>query len=66
MLDLKSGYGKKVKVTTIDNEVFEGLYCTHTNALDNEPEVESITIEKGNGLTEIYAPEIKSIEILQN
>ena len=52
--------GKFVRVKTTDGKVFEGKASDYTSAWDNDPEIESITV----GCVELYAPEIKSVEIL--
>ena len=59
-MNLKEAHGKKVRVTMNDGEVFEGLAYDYTSALDNDPDPESITINN----IELYAPEIKSIELI--
>ena len=52
-----------LKVITLDGKVITGPYGGFTQALDNEPEIASICIEKiGYGI-EIYENEIKSIEV---
>ena len=60
--------GKKVNVTLKDGSVLEGSCSFFTQALDNEPEEASITLDnvKKDGvpmfhLTEIMEHEIKSI-----
>lgn len=40
--------------------MFEGIAYDYTSALDNEPDPESISI----GVFELYAPEIKKIELI--
>lgn len=52
--------GKKVRITTDDNQVFQGIACDYTDADDNEPEIASICI----GNIEFREDEIKSIEII--
>lgn len=54
-----------LKVITLDGKVITGPYGGFTQALDNEPEIASICIEKiGYGI-EIYENEIKSIGIIE-
>ncbi|MBU3226796.1 hypothetical protein [Clostridium algidicarnis] len=57
--------GKSLKVVCIDNQVIKGKCDGYTQALDNEPEIASISIErtKDYGI-EIYENEIKSIEVI--
>ena len=52
--------GKKVRITMDDEKVFEGIAYDYSSALDNEPDPESISI----GVFELYAPEIKKIELI--
>ena len=51
--------GKTVRVTFRDGDEMTGFVNCYTSALDNEPDPESIMI----GNIELYAPEIKSIEL---
>ena len=57
--------GKSLKVVCIDNQVIKGKCDGYTQALDNEPEIASISIErtKDYGI-EIYENEIRSIEVI--
>lgn len=61
--------GKKVRLTDIDNEVFEGVVSDYIYPEDNEPEgIAAIDIENcpqrdGQGVS-FYENEIKSIEII--
>lgn len=59
--------GKRIRVTFDDGQELVGVACDYTSALDNEPDPESISIDTGvpGMLTEIYACEIKSIEVLK-
>lgn len=52
--------GKKVRITLSDGSVIEGWAYDYTSALDNEPDPESISVNS----TELYAPEIKEIELI--
>lgn len=52
--------GKKIRITTDDGKIFEGMAYDYIPSQDNIPEIASITIEH----TEIYENEIKSIEML--
>ncbi|HEX2986142.1 MAG TPA: hypothetical protein VHO71_04930 [Caproiciproducens sp.] len=61
-LELYQFEGKNIRITCTNGKVFSGFCCTVTQALDNEPEVASIVIERERmGLTEIMLPEIQSI-----
>jgi len=51
--------GKNVKITLFNGQIFEGEAYDYTQAIDNTPEIASITIFH----TELYENEIKSIEI---
>lgn len=52
---------EQVKVTCIDGETINGVWEGWTSAQDNEPEEESILINRPPELIEICASEIKSI-----
>ncbi|KOF56625.1 MULTISPECIES: hypothetical protein [Clostridium] len=56
--------GKRIKVTCIDGKIIEGNCDCYTQALDNEPEIASISIDKGSYGIELYENEIKSIEVI--
>ena len=66
MIDLKEYWplnGKRIKVTCTDGQVITGEWIDWTSELDNEPDPESITVEKPWGeQIEIYICEIASIE----
>lgn len=55
--------GKNVSVTMVDGEVFTGVLYGYVSAVDNEPDPESIVIDRGE-LTELLTEEIKMIEVL--
>ena len=63
-MNIRTGYGKQVKVSCTDGKVFKGFYCIFTRAGDNEPEIASLTLETPEGLIEILEPEIEAIEVL--
>ena len=54
--------GKNVRITLLNGKVFQGRAYDYTSSLDNEPDPESIAIDN----TELYAPEIKSIELVED
>lgn len=55
--------GKQIRVTCNDGKVFIGKCTDYTQALDNEPEIDSIGLETTGLSYEIYENEIKSIEV---
>lgn len=56
--------GKKIRVNCLSGEVFEGKCTDFTQALDNEPEIDSIGLESAGLNYELYENEIESIEII--
>jgi len=62
--ELYKYWGKKVKVTCSDGQIILGHCRYFTQAIDNEPEIASITIDNSLGLTEIYQNEIMTIEVI--
>lgn len=56
--------GKKVKITLEEDEVLQGKCVEFTKAIDNDPEIDSIDVKIKDKVYEIYANEIKSIEVL--
>lgn len=52
--------GKNVKVTTKEGQTFEGKAYDYTAALDNTPEIASISI----GHTELFENEIQSVQLI--
>lgn len=68
VLKLWEYLGKKIRLIDTDGRVFEGRCNGYTQALDNEPEVASVSIKTEPGADyayEIYENEIKSIEIIE-
>lgn len=57
--------GKKIKVICIEGEVVKGKCNGYIQALDNEPEIASITIDAGKIDYEIYENEIAKIEVVE-
>lgn len=57
---------KKVIVKSNDenDEPLIGMLDSWTSTLDNEPDGESITVDTGNGLFEVFIEDIKSIELI--
>ncbi|KAE9633800.1 hypothetical protein GND95_08705 [Defluviitalea raffinosedens] len=56
--------GKEIKVICSNGRVLSGFCVYFTQALDNEPEIASITVNNHLGFTEIYQNEIETIEII--
>ena len=63
--------GKNIKVICNDGQIIKGKCDEYTQALDNEPEIASISIASisiariGYGI-EIYENEIESIEVIDS
>lgn len=57
-MTLYESWGKVVRITTNDGQVFQGKATDYVSALDNEPDPASICI----GDTELHENEIVSIE----
>lgn len=53
-----------LRIIGIDGTIIEGLYEGFTQALDNEPEIASISIQGNGYIISIDEDEIKSIEII--
>jgi hypothetical protein len=67
-LNLWEYAGKRVRVVTVDGQVFEGDCTDYTQPLDNDPEIASIgvvTQPKSGFAYELYENEIKSIEVIE-
>lgn len=66
MIDLKKHWplnGQEIAVTCTDGQVITGKWIDWTSEQDNEPDPESITVEKPWGeQIEIYVNEIKAIQ----
>ncbi|WP_099320559.1 hypothetical protein [Anaerococcus sp. Marseille-P3625] len=62
--NLKKYSNKKIRVTTKNQSVFTGVYSIYTPAGDNEPEIESISLETPERYYDIDTPDIIKIEIL--
>ncbi len=59
--------GKRIKITTYAGNVFEGDCCSYTQALDNEPEIDSIwLLDTDKTAIEFFENEIEKIEITRN
>ncbi|WP_311480775.1 hypothetical protein [uncultured Anaerococcus sp.] len=62
--NLKKYYNKKIKVFTKNNEIFIGKFTLHTKPGDNDPEIESISLETPERYYDINTTDIIKIEIL--
>ena len=51
----------EISVRLKDDSVFTGLFMNWTSEQDNEPDGESIMIQSGPVITEIYIADIKEI-----
>lgn len=65
-MKLNEFFNKNVKITDIDNEVWNGHVETYTPAIDSEEELDEISIRKKGGehLINFNESEIKSIEVI--
>ena len=63
-MELWEYVGKKIKVSCLNGKIFSGKCTDYTQALDNEPEVESIGLNADGLSYELYENEIKSIEMI--
>lgn len=53
---------ENIKIICSDGQIISGVWIDSTSEADNEPDGESITIEKPTGeLVEIFVSDIKSI-----
>lgn len=56
--------GKEIKVTCLNGKIFNGKCTDFTQALDNEPEIDSIGLNVNGISYELYENEIKSVEVI--
>lgn len=62
--EFASFVGKNIKIEFADGESLEGKCFYYTQALDNEPEIASMSVQTHDrGAIEVYQNEVKSIEI---
>ena len=52
--------GKQIQVVTNDGYIFEGEFFAYISAADNEPDPESIVVDR----TELYTNEIRSLSVM--
>lgn len=62
--NLKKFYNKKVKVTDCYNKEYIGIFNLYTKPGDNDPEIESISLDTPQKYYDIDTPDIINIEIL--
>lgn len=62
--NLKKYSNKKIKVITKNNKEFIGIYSIYTPPGDNDPEIESISLETSERYYDINTPDIIKIDIL--
>ena len=62
--NLKKYYDKNIKVLTQNKEYFIGKFTLYTKPGDNDPEIESISLETPERYYDINTPDIIKIEIL--
>lgn len=63
--NLKEYYNNKIKVFTKDKDSDIGTFTLDTKIGDNDPEIESISLETPDRYYDIYTEDIINIEILQ-
>ncbi len=56
--NLKKYYNKKIKIFTKNNEIFIGKFTLYTKPGDNDPEIESISLETSERYYDINTPDI--------
>lgn len=67
MKNLQEYEDKKIKVFYKDGEVITGDCIDYTEAYDNDPEMDSITVDTGEEIKRlIFVDEIKTIEIIED
>ncbi len=62
--NLRKYFNKNIRVVEKNGKVSEGVFSLYTKAGDNEPEIESISLDKENGYFDIDTPNIKTIELI--
>lgn len=67
LLDYENLLDKKVTVTCTDGTTFTGIWSDWSSAADNEPDPESIILDRANGAgpVELFVNEIASIQEAQ-
>lgn len=64
-MELKDYVGERIRVTDIDDQIFEGNCVDDAQSADNDPEIASIAVDTGSLTYEIYENEIISIEVIE-
>ncbi|WP_371190543.1 hypothetical protein [Weissella viridescens] len=56
---------QKLRIVTVNNRVFTGRYESRTDAMDNDPEVDTIELELDSGRVVTFPEsDIKKIELI--
>lgn len=63
-MDLKQYVDKKIRITLKEGDTLEGKCLEYINAIENDPEIDSIDLKVGKDIYEIFKDEIKLIELL--
>lgn len=66
-MELEDYVGKRVKIISVNDNTYIGKVIGFTQALDNEPEIDSIDIDNeiDNKGYFLFKNEIKSIEVIE-
>lgn len=62
--NLKKYYDRNIRVLTKNKREFVGKFTLYTKPGDNDPEIESISLETSERYDDINTPDIIKIEIL--
>lgn len=63
-MNLKEYIDKRIRITLKEGDIIEGKCVEYINAIENDPEIDSIDLKVGKDIYEIFKDEIKSIEII--
>ncbi|MBC8589117.1 hypothetical protein [Paratissierella segnis] len=61
-MNLKEYVERRIKITLNDGQILIGNCIGYTNAIENDPEKDSIDVKVNKYIYEIYIDEINSIE----
>lgn len=62
--NLREYFNKNIRVTEKNGKISEGVFSLYTKPGDNDPEIESISLDKKNGYFDIDTHNIVKIELL--
>ena len=62
--NLRKFYNKRIRVTDNKNNQYEGVFNLYTKPGDNDPEIESISLDTKHRYYDIDTPDIVNIEII--